>query len=55
MVEGKQHTEGEQIGIKVTEEDVVEVREHGENSLVGKLWAEKKINKGAFKSILARI
>ena len=38
-------TEGEKIGISVTEGEVAEFRERGVNCLVGKLWSEKAVNK----------
>lgn len=55
MAEGPVLTEGEQVGIVVTEEDVGEARDHGAYCLVGKLWMDKKTNKEAFRSVLARI
>jgi hypothetical protein len=48
-------TEGEKIGISVTEGEVGEFRERGVNCLVGKLWSEKAVNKEAFKTVLSRI
>lgn len=53
--DGSSLTAGEQLGISITEEDVEETRAIGANCMVGRLWAEKKVNKEAFKSILSRI
>ncbi|XP_059429272.1 uncharacterized protein LOC132163092 [Corylus avellana] len=48
-------TEGEKVGITVSEGDVEEIRAKGTNCLVGKLWIEKLVNKEAFKSVISRI
>jgi hypothetical protein len=48
-------TEGEQNGIAITEGDVTEAKEQGENCIVGKVWAEKPVNKEAFRTMLSRI
>jgi hypothetical protein len=48
-------TKGEKEGIVITEDDVGEIRAQGEYCLIGKIWAEKKINKEAFKTVLSRI
>lgn len=48
-------TNGEKIGINVSEGDVVDIREKSKNCLVGKLWTEKPVNKEAFKTVLSRI
>lgn len=55
MAEGPVLTKGEQVRIVVTEEDVGEARVHGAYCLVGKLWTNKKTNKEAFRTVLARI
>lgn len=55
MPEGFSLTKGEHIGISITEDDIIEVKEQGANCLIGKLWTEKKINNEAFKTVLARI
>lgn len=47
-------TEGEKEGITMTEREIAEGREIGTRCLVGKLWAEKTVNKEAFKSVLSR-
>lgn len=46
---------GEQKGIVVTEGEIAEVREVGIRCLVGKLWAEKPVNREAFKSVMSRV
>lgn len=48
-------TEGEKIGISVTEGEVAEIKEQGDRCLVGKLWAEKGANREAFKTVLSRL
>jgi hypothetical protein len=48
-------TEGEKVGIMVTEGEVAEIKERGANCLVGKLWTEKGVNKEAFKTVLSRL
>ena len=48
-------TKKEKVGIKVEEGDVLEVREVVGKCLMGKVWAEKNINKEAFKTVLANI
>ncbi|XP_059431640.1 uncharacterized protein LOC132165165 [Corylus avellana] len=48
-------TEGERIGISITEGEVDEVRRQGENCLIGRYWTERKYNKEAFKNVLSRI
>jgi hypothetical protein len=48
-------TDGEKIGITVTEGEIADIREKGANCLVGKLWTEKAVNKEAFKDVLSRI
>jgi hypothetical protein len=48
-------TDGEKVGISITEGEVEEVRKKGELCLVGRLWSEKKTNKEAFKSVLSGI
>jgi hypothetical protein len=52
---GEYRTKGEQLGIPITENDVKETRTIGANCLVGRLWAEKKVNREAFKSVMTRI
>jgi hypothetical protein len=46
---------GEQVGIQITEGDVADIREKGEHCLVGKVWAEKQVNKEAFQTVLSRL
>jgi hypothetical protein len=46
-------TEREKIGISVTEGDVDIAKGYGNRCLVGKLWADKVVNKEAFKSVLS--
>jgi hypothetical protein len=48
-------TEGEQIGILVSEGDVSEAKLQGDRCLVGKIWNVKTVNKEAFKTILSRL
>ena len=48
-------TEGEKVGITVTDGKVEEIREKGTTCLVGKLWMKKTINKKAFKVVLSQI
>ena len=48
-------TEGERIGIQVTDEEVADTRALGGKCLVGKVWTEKTINKEAFRSVLTGI
>jgi hypothetical protein len=48
-------TEGEKVGLKISEGEVVETRVKGENCLVGKIWAEKSVNKEAFRMMLSRL
>lgn len=55
MGDGAKWTKGEQEGIAITEDDVGEIRMRGENCLIGRIWAKKKINKEAFKTVLSRI
>lgn len=55
MGDGSSWTEGEHVGITITEDDVEEVRPKGVNYLVGKIWTEKKINNEAFKAVMARV
>lgn len=43
------------MGIKIFDEDVADIREKGAKFLIGRLWAEKKINKEAFRTSLARL
>lgn len=48
-------TEGEQVGISITEGEVAEVRKIGELCLVERICSERNTNKEAFKSVLSRI
>jgi hypothetical protein len=48
-------TNGEKNGIQVTEGEVTNIRAMGGNCLVGKIWAEKNVNKEAFKSLLSNL
>jgi hypothetical protein len=43
------------VGIKISEGEVAADREKGERCIVGRIGDEKKVNKDAFKSVLARI
>lgn len=46
---------GEQVGIKISEGEIVDGREKGERCLVGRIRDEKKLNKDAFRTVLSRI
>jgi predicted DNA-binding antitoxin AbrB/MazE fold protein len=48
-------SEGEKVGITIIEDEIAEVCMIGEQCLVGRIWAEKQINKDAFKSVLSRL
>jgi hypothetical protein len=48
-------TEGEKIGIKVNEKEVLEARAIAGKCLVGKVWTDKSINREAFMSLLSTI
>jgi hypothetical protein len=55
-MEGKRPlTMGEQVRITITEGDTMEIREKGDRSLIGKIWADKKNNKEAFKTVMSRL
>jgi hypothetical protein len=46
-------TDREKVGISIIEREVEEVRKKGELCLVGRIWAEEKTKKEAFKSVLS--
>ena len=46
---------GERKGIEVTEGEIAGGREVGIHCLVGKLWAEKPVNREAFKTVMSRV
>jgi hypothetical protein len=48
-------TEGEKVGLTITEGEVDEVRAQGGRCLVGKVWMGRRANKEAFKTVLSRI
>jgi hypothetical protein len=48
-------TEGEKVGLTITEGEVDEVRAQGGRCLVGKVWMGRKANKEAFTTVLSRI
>jgi hypothetical protein len=48
-------TKGEKIGIKVDEVEVSEARAIAGKCLVGKVWADKSINREAFTSVMSTI
>jgi hypothetical protein len=48
-------TDGERIGIKVDEFEVSDARMVAGKCLVGKIWADKIVNKEAFKSMMSTI
>jgi hypothetical protein len=48
-------TDKEKIGISVSEGEVAEAKALGDNCLVGKIWAEKVVNKEAFTTVLSRL
>jgi hypothetical protein len=48
-------TEGEQIGISVSEGDVSAAKSQGDRCLVGKIWNVKTVNKEAFKTVVSAL
>jgi hypothetical protein len=48
-------TDREKVGISVTEGDVDTAKGYGGRCLVGKVWAEKVVNKEAFQTVLSRL
>jgi hypothetical protein len=46
-------TDRERIGISISEGEVSEAKTLGDSCLVGKIWAEKAVNKEAFKTVLS--
>jgi hypothetical protein len=42
-------TEGEKVGLKISEGEVNKTQAKWENCLVGKIWAEKSINRKPFE------
>jgi hypothetical protein len=48
-------TEGEHIRIQVDELEVSDARIVARKCLVGKVWADKNINKEAFQSVMSTV
>lgn len=48
-------TEGEQLGITMSDGEIAEAQKQGTNCLIGKIWAGKQINKDAFRKVFTRI
>jgi hypothetical protein len=48
-------TEGERIGIQIDEHEVSEARVVAGKCLVGKVWADKLVNKEAFQSVMSNV
>lgn len=48
-------TDGEKLGISITDEEVAETRQQGENCLIGRYWMERKYNKEVFKIVLSKL
>jgi hypothetical protein len=48
-------SEGEQLGIEVEDCEIAEAEKQGNNCLIGKIWAGKRVNKEGFISVFKRI
>ena len=48
-------TEGEKVGIKVDECEVLDARAIAGKCLVGKVWTDKNVNNEAFMSVLSTV
>jgi hypothetical protein len=46
---------GEQLGIDVADCEIAGAKKQGNNCLIGKIWAEKCVNKEGFISVFKRI
>ena len=48
-------SEGEKVGITITEGEIEEVRAQSGRCLRGRIWMAKKVNREAFKGVLTRV
>lgn len=48
-------TEGEKVGLVISEGEIAEGRMKGERCLVGRIGGERRVNKEAFRTVLSRI
>jgi hypothetical protein len=48
-------SEGEQLGIEVEDFEIAEAKQQGNNCLIGKIWAGKRVHNEGFINVFRRI